>query len=57
MVLRCTVQAASVRGEGIVLGMSGMSDSDQSEDSPAGGDDDDDEEGGRTGDRSRCTTS
>ena len=48
------VQAASARGEGFVFG---ISDSDQSDDSPAGGNDDDDD-GGRDADRSsRCTTS
>jgi len=49
------VQAASARGEGFMFG---ISDSDQSDDSPAGsnaGDDNDD--GGRDADRSRCTTS
>jgi len=49
------VQAASARGEGFMFS---ISDSDQSDDSPAGSHaDDDDDDGGRDADRSRCTTS
>ena len=48
-------QAASARGEGFMFS---ISDSDQTDDSPAGSNaDDDDDEGGRSADRSRCTTS